>query len=84
MLNASRDENAKLKKELEEKNKTIKDINREFITNRHIVRAQIKQAVNKVGNKIRELSCIEDKNEDGSFVLGINETDLNKILDEYK
>ena len=38
----------------------------------------------EIVEKIRSKCCVEDKCEDGSFVLGINEKDLDTILKEYQ
>lgn len=38
----------------------------------------------EIVGKIRSKCCVEDKCKDGSFVLGINEKDLDTILKEYQ
>ena len=38
----------------------------------------------EIVEKIRSKCCVEDKCKDGSFVLGINEKDLDTILKEYQ
>ena len=49
---------------------------------------QLKQQLHsqpaEIVGKIRSKCCVEDKCKDGSFVLGINEKDLDTILKEYQ
>ena len=44
---------------------------------------QLHSQPREIIEKIKNICCIEDKCEDGSFVLGINEKDLDTILKEY-
>ena len=44
---------------------------------------ELKSPPAEIVEKIRNMCCIEDKAEDGTFVLGINEKELDKILKEY-
>lgn len=45
---------------------------------------QLKSQPAEIVEKIRNICCIEDKCKNGSFVLGINEKDLDNILKEYQ
>ena len=47
------------------------------------LKQQLKSQPKEIVEKIKNICCIEDKCEDGSFVLGINEKDLDAILKEY-
>ena len=44
---------------------------------------QLHSQPKEIIEKIKNICSIEDKCEDGSFVLGINEKDLDTILKEY-
>lgn len=44
---------------------------------------QLKSQPAEIVEKIRNICSIEDKCKDGSFVLGINEKDLDNLLKEY-
>ena len=48
-----------------------------------LLKQQLKNQPKEIIEKIKNICCIEDKCEDGSFVLGINEKDLDTILKEY-
>lgn len=48
-----------------------------------LLKQQLKSQPKEIVEKIKNICCIEDKCEDGSFVLGINEKDLDAILKEY-
>ena len=48
------------------------------------LRQQLKSQPKEIVEKIRNICCVEDKCEDGSFILGINEKDLDTILKEYQ
>ena len=48
-----------------------------------LLKQQLKSQPKEIVEKIKNICCIEDKCEDGSFVLGINEKDLDTILKEY-
>lgn len=45
---------------------------------------QLKSQPAEIVEKIRNICSIEDKCKDGSFVLGINEKDLDNLLKEYQ
>lgn len=45
---------------------------------------QLKTQPAEIVEKIRNICSIEDKCKDGSFVLGINEKDLDNLLQEYQ
>lgn len=47
-------------------------------------RQQLKSQPTEIVEKIKQLCCIEDKCKDGSFVLGVNEKDLDTILEDYQ
>ena len=47
-------------------------------------RSELLNLPKKIVEKIRSKCCVEDKCKDGSFVLGINEKDLDTILKEYQ
>ena len=49
-----------------------------------LLKQQLKSQPKEIVEKIKNICCIEDKCEDGSFVLGINEKDLDTILKEYE
>ena len=57
-------------KELQEENQQLKQ--------------QLHSQPAEIVEKIRSKCCVEDKCKDGSFVLGINEKDLDTILKEYQ
>ena len=57
-------------KELQEENQQLKH--------------QLHDLSKKIVEEIRSKCCVEDKCKDGSFVLGINEKDLDTILKEYQ
>ena len=46
--------------------------------------AKLAEKEKEIVDKIRSKCCVEDKCKDGSFVLGINEKDLDTILKEYQ
>ena len=46
--------------------------------------AKLEEKEKEIVDKIRSKCCVEDKCKDGSFVLGINEKDLDTILKEYQ
>ena len=48
------------------------------------LRQQLNSQPAEIVGKIRSKCCVEDKCKDGSFVLGINEKDLDTILKEYQ
>ena len=48
------------------------------------LKQQLKSQPKEIVEKIRNICCVEDKCEDGSFILGINEKDLDTILKEYQ
>ena len=48
------------------------------------LKKQLKSQPAEIVEKIRNICCVEDKCEDGSFILGINEKDLDTILKEYQ
>ena len=48
------------------------------------LKKQLKSQPAEIVEKIRNICSIEDKCKDGSFVLGINEKDLDTILKEYQ
>ena len=48
-----------------------------------LLKQQLKSQPKEIVEKIKNICCIEDKCEDGSFVLGINEKDLDGILKKY-
>ena len=47
-------------------------------------RSELLNLPKKIVEEIRSKCCVEDKCKDGSFVLGINEKDLDTILKEYQ
>ena len=49
-----------------------------------LLKQQLKSQPKEIVEKIKNICCIEDKCEDGSFVLGINEKDLDTILKKYE
>lgn len=57
---------------------------RQFATHIAELQNQLKTQPAEIVEKIRNICCIEDKCKDGSFVLGINEKDLDTILKEYQ
>lgn len=78
------DKIAELKKQLEETKQTgsyqvMLMCQKENI----LLKQQLKNQPKEIIEKIKNICCIEDKCEDGSFVLGINEKDLDAILKEY-
>ena len=80
-----------LKKQLEEKERLLQ-YGKTEIKNLHkrindIVKRDeklFKTQPAEIVEKIRNICCIEDKCKNGSFVLGINEKDLDNILKEYQ
>ena len=75
---------AELKKQLEEKDADIVALdtdNYSFKQQIDNLRQQLKSQPKEIVEKIRNICCVEDKCEDGSFILGINEKDLALILD---
>ena len=99
LLNKYDKQIAELEKQLAEKAKTIQglvetqkyleksasyqiflDIQKENI----LLKMQLKAQPAEIIEKIRNICSIEDKCKDGSFVLGINEKDLDNILKEYQ
>ena len=46
--------------------------------------AKLAEKEKELVDTIRSKCCVEDKCKDGSFVLGINEKDLDTILKEYQ
>ena len=81
---------SELQKQLEEKEKIIQmqqNIERydigEVLTENTKLRQQLNSQPAEIVGKIRSKCCVEDKCKDGSFVLGINEKDLDTILKEY-
>lgn len=79
-----------LQEQLEEKKKEIEELKESkqyFIVNYDYIidklQKQLKSQPKEIVEKIKNICCIEDKCEDGSFVLGINEKDLDTILKEY-
>ena len=48
------------------------------------LKQQLHDLPKKIVEEIRSKCCVEDKCKDGSFVLGINEKDLDTILKEYQ
>lgn len=76
-----------LKKQLEEKDADIIALdtdNYSFKQQIDNLRQQLKSQPKEIVEKIRNICCVEDKCEDGSFILGINEKDLDTILKEYQ
>ena len=76
-----------LKKQLEEKDADIIALdtdNYSFKQQIDNLRQQLKSQAKEIVEKIRNICCVEDKCEDGSFILGINEKDLDTILKEYQ
>ena len=76
-----------LKKQLEEKDADIVALDTDnYSFKRQIdnLRQQLKSQPKEIVEKIRNICCVEDKCEDGSFILGINEKDLDTILKEYQ
>ena len=49
-----------------------------------LLKQQLKNQPKEIIEKIKNICCIEDKCEDGSFVLGVNQKDLDAILKEYE
>ena len=47
------------------------------------LKQQLAEKEKEIVEKIRSKCCVEDKCKDGSFVLGINEKDLDTILKKY-
>ena len=99
LLNKYDKQIAELEKQLAEKAKTIQglvetqkyleksasyqiflDIQKENI----LLKMQLKAQPAEIIEKIRNICSIEDKCKDGSFVLGINEKDLDNLLKEYQ
>ena len=74
-----RRENQQLKQQLkdteESYNNTMRYLNK--------TRSELLNLPKKIVEEIRSKCCVEDKCKDGSFVLGINEKDLDTILKEY-
>ena len=76
-----------LKQQLEEKDADIIALdtdNYSFKQQIENLRQQLKSQPEEIVEKIRNICCVEDKCEDGSFVLGINEKDLDTILKDYQ
>ena len=48
------------------------------------LKEQLRSQPAEIVEKIRNICSIEDKCKDGSFVLGINEKDLDNLLKEYQ
>ena len=61
---------------LNQQSKRIKELEKE--------NQQLHSQPAEIVEKIRSKCCVEDKCKDGSFVLGINEKDLDTILKEYQ
>ena len=57
---------------------------RQFATQIAELEQQLKSQPAEIVEKIRNICSIEDKCKDGSFVLGINEKDLDNLLKEYQ
>ena len=84
----------KYETQLEEKEKEIKTYRqREYILMEQVsfvslnverLEKQLKSQPAEIVEKIRNICSIEDKCKDGSFVLGINEKDLDNLLKEYQ
>ena len=79
-----------LQKQVEEKEQIIQmqqNIKRydigEMLTENIKLRQQLHSQPAEIVGKIRSKCCVEDKCKDGSFVLGINEKDLDTILKWY-
>lgn len=81
---------ADLQKQLKEKEKytytgkEVGEIERKYDEKIDTLEQQLKTQPAEIVKKIRNMCCIEDKAEDGTFVLGINEKELDKILKEYQ
>lgn len=65
-------ENQSLRKSISEQHNKIVDLE-----------TKLAEKEKEIVDKIRSKCCVEDKCKDGSFVLGINEKDLDTILKEY-
>ena len=84
-------ENIKLKQQLTEKEKIIQGLERScsyqmlLDTQKEniLLKMQLHSQPAEIVGKIRSKCCVEDKCKDGSFVLGINEKDLDTILKKY-
>ena len=82
---------AELKEQLKEKEKIIQGLERNcsyqmlLDTQKEniLLKMQLHSQPAEIVGKIRSKCCVEDKCKDGSFVLGINEKDLDTILKEY-
>ena len=86
-INEYEEEVKKLKQQLEEKDTDIIALdtdNYSFKQQIDNLRQQLKSQPKEIVEKIRNICCVEDKCEDGSFILGINEKDLDTILKEYQ
>ena len=57
---------------------------RQFATHIAELQQQLQSQPAEIVEKIRNICSIEDKCKDGSFVLGINEKDLDNLLQEYQ
>ena len=82
---------AELQKQLEEKEKLLQygmtEIKKLHKRINDIVKRDeklFKSQPAEIVEKIRNICSIEDKCKDGSFVLGINEKDLDNLLKEYQ
>ena len=81
---------AELQKQLEEKEKytytgkEVGEIERKYDEKIDTLEQKLKSQPAEIVEKIRNICCIEDKCKNGSFVLGINEKDLDTILEEYQ
>lgn len=56
---------------------------KDLVYENNSLQQKLKSQPAEIVEKIRNMCCIEDKAEDGTFVLGINEKELDKILKEY-
>ena len=80
---------AELQKQLEEKEKytytgkEVGEIERKYDEKIDTLEQKLKSQPVEIVEKIRNICSIEDKCKDGSFVLGINEKDLDNLLKEY-
>ena len=86
-INEYEEEVKELKQQLEEKDADIIALdtdNYSFKQQIDNLRQQLKSQPKEIVEKIRNICCVEDKCEDGSFILGINEKDLDTILKEYQ
>ena len=86
-INEYEEEVKKLKQQLAEKDADIVALDTDnYSFKRQIdnLRQQLKSQPKEIVEKIRNICCVEDKCEDGSFILGINEKDLDTILKDYQ